>query len=166
MITVWLKALHISALVIWCGGLLVLPTLFAHRPSVAGNDDLWQLQRYVRFAYTVVISPAAFVAVISGTALIFVREVFTIWFAAKLAVVGLLAILHMRYGYIVLRLFDEDARYQAWRMWLSVGAAAGVIVSILWLVLAKPDFDTGRLPQWMLEPGGLQSLSDTIRPIP
>lgn len=166
MVTVWLKALHISALVIWCGGILTLPALFAYRPIIGRNAELWRLQRFIRFAYTVLISPAAFVAVVSGTALVFVREVFTAWFAAKLAAVGLLTVLHLRYGYIILRLFDDGARYQTWRKWLSVGAAIAVIASILWLVLAKPPLELARLPQWMLEPGGLQSLSEIINPIP
>lgn len=166
MITVWLKALHVSALVIWCGGILVLPILFAHRPAVAGRPELWRLQALIRFAYTVLISPAAFVAVVSGTALVFLREVFTAWFAAKLLAVGLLTILHIRFGYVILGLFDDGARYQAWRMWLSISAGAVVVAAILWLVLAKPDFDLTALPGWLLRPGCLHSLSEIIRPIP
>jgi uncharacterized membrane protein len=166
MVTVWLKALHISTLVIWCSGILMLPTLFAYRPAVESKADLWRLQRFIRFTYTVLISPAAFVAVISGTVLIFMREVFTTWFAAKLAAVGLLTILHLRFGYIILHLFEDDARYQRWRMWLSIAGAVVAISTILWLVLAKPPFELARLPNWLLEPGGLQSLSETIKPIP
>lgn len=165
MLTVWLKALHISSLVVWCGGILVLPALFAHRPRVKSDADLWQLQRFIRFAYTVVISPAAFVAVVTGTALVFLREVITDWFAAKLAVVGLLAVLHIRFGHIIMDLFDEGGRYQTWRMWLSILTALVVIAAILFLVLAKPRFDLTVLPDWLLEPGGLQSLP-IIKPTP
>lgn len=165
MLTVWLKALHISSLVIWCGGILVLPALFAYRPHDDSKPDLWRLQRVVRYAYTVVISPAAFVAVVTGTGLVFMREVFTDWFAAKLAVVGVLAAIHIRFGHIIMHLFEDGGRYQTWRMWLSIVTALVVIAAILWLVLAKPRFDLTVLPDWLLEPGGLQSLP-IIKPTP
>ena len=42
----------------------------------------------------------------------------------------------------------------------------GVIGIILWLVLAKPHVETGRLPKWLLTPGGLQSLLETMMPMP
>lgn len=174
MITVWLKALHVSGLVIWCAGLLVLPVVFAYRPSVESRPQLWQLQRFTRYAYRAVISPAAFLAVVTGTALVFVREVFTPWFAVKLMAVGLLTVLHLYHGYVILHLFDDDASYKAWRKWLSIAAGLILIAAILWLVLDKPPFDVPPLPDWVLEPGGLrrrmepllQSLPDTIRPIP
>jgi uncharacterized membrane protein len=178
MIAVWLKAVHISALVIWCGGVLVLPGLFALRPTVEAGPELWHLQRFTRRAYRAIVSPAAFVAVVSGTALVFVREVFTAWFAAKLAAVGVLTILHIRYGYIILHLFDEDVRYATWRKWLSILVALAAIGAILWLVLDKPPFGREPLPRWLVTPGGLrevvlpiiepllQSLPEIIRPIP
>ena len=170
MIIVWLKALHISALVIWCAGILAFPALFALRPTVGSKPELWQLQRFVREAYRVIVSPAAFVAVVSGTALVFLREVFTAWFAAKLLAVGLLTVIHLRFGHIILHLFEEGAGYRAWRKWASTLLALGVIGAILWLVLEKPPFDETVLPPWLLEPGGLRTLAqflpEIIRPIP
>jgi len=174
MTSVWLKAVHIFALVIWCGGVLVLPALFARRMTVAYGPDLWNLQRFVRYAYRGIVSPAAFVAVLSGMALIFVREVFTAWFAAKLAAVGLLTVLHLRLGYVILNLFDRDAQYRAWRMWASIIYGLAAIVAILWLVLEKPPLGWVSVPDWLREPGGLrtlvkpllQSLPEIIRPIP
>ncbi len=178
MIAVWLKAVHISALVIWCGGVLALPGLFGLRSSVTTGPDLWHLQRFIRHAYRGIISPAAFVAVVSGTALVFVQEVFTAWFAAKLAAVGVLTIIHIRFGYIILHLFEEDAPYQRWRKWLSIVITLATIGAILWLVLDKPPFELEPLPLWLTRPGGLrdavlplvepllQSLPEIIRPIP
>lgn len=159
MIVVWLKAVHIAALVIWCGGLLALPGLFALRPAVGMGPELWHLQRFVRRAYRAVISPAAFVAVVSGTALVFVREVFTAWFAAKLAAVGVLTILHIRFGHVIVHLFEADAGYRAWRKWLSLALVLASIGAILWLVLDKPPFELQPLPQWLVTPGGLREVT-------
>lgn len=178
MITIWLKAIHVAGLVVWCAGILLLPALFARRMEVGSKSELWQVQRYTWYTYRAVVSPAAFVTVVSGIALVFVREAFTAWFAAKLLAVGLLAILHIRFGHIILRLFENKARYQSWRKWLSLLGAIVVISAILVLVLYKPHLSTAQLPTWLRQPGGLrdlllplvqpllQSLPDTIRPIP
>ena len=40
------------------------------------------------------------------------------------------------------------------------------IAAILLLVLAKPRLSMDGLPRWMVEPGGLQSFSSTMIPMP
>jgi len=40
------------------------------------------------------------------------------------------------------------------------------IGGILWLVLAEPSIPVDRLPDWMLEPGGLQRKLRFDTPIP
>lgn len=166
MITVYLKTLHIVALVIWCGGLLVLPMLFANRERADDDPELWHLQGFVRFLYTLVISPAAFIAVVAGTGLIFTREVFTLWFVLKLFAVGVLVAVHVRAGFVILNLFDEGKTYRPWRVYASTGLAATTMSAILALVLLKPAIDLGPLPAWATTPGGLQSLLETMMPIP
>lgn len=166
MITVYLKTIHIAAIVVWCGGLLVLPALFANRNRTANDPQLWHLQSFTRALYTLVISPAAFIAVVAGTGLIFTREVFTVWFALKLLAVGVLVALHVRAGFVVLDLFDEGRLYARWRVYASALAATLTMSAILWLVLLKPAIDLGPLPDWAVTPGGLQSLSETMMPMP
>ena len=91
----WLKILHIATLSVWCAGLVGLPLLYARRPVVAEGGPLFELQAFTRFLFVTLVSPAAFLAIGSGTALIFLRETFTLWFAAKLLAVGVLALLHL-----------------------------------------------------------------------
>lgn len=164
--TTWLKLAHIAALILWCGGLLVLPGLFALRPGVDGPSSLYRLQRFARAAYVEAISPAAFVAVTTGIALIFVTGVFTPWMALKLVAVGFLVMLHLRAGHVVNRVFHPGSRYPAWRQAGSVLALLLTMLVILWLVLAKPPLDLDRLPSWLQEPGALQGLVETIIPMP
>ena len=75
-----LKALHIAAIAGWSAGLLCLPSLYVQRCHVGSRDELHRLQALVRFAYINLVSPLAFVAVASGTALIFARSVVAPWF--------------------------------------------------------------------------------------
>lgn len=161
----WMKAVHILALAVWCAGLLTLPSVYVQRNGRTG-DELHDLHRFARILFVNIASPAAFVAVAAGVVLIFARETFTAWMALKLAAVGALALLHVRDGFIILHLFDDAGRYAAWRCWISTATTLTIITIILWLVLAKPIFDTDALPAWLLQPGGLQSLLETMRPIP
>jgi uncharacterized membrane protein len=162
----WLKAIHIVALIVWCGGLLVLPTLLGQRNREMTRGAVIDLQRLTRVLFIQVTSPAAFVAVVAGTALIFAREVFTPFMMLKLVAVGLLVMLHIRIGYVILSVFKPGGRYAPWRQIANLSMTLSVISIILLLILAKPPIDLGGLPPWLLQPGGLQSLVETIRPTP
>lgn len=164
--TAWLKFVHVASIVFWCGGLFALPLLFAHRPEAEGVSGVYRLQRFVRYAYVQAISPVAFLAVATGIALIFLRGVFEPWMALKLAAVGLLVLLHLRAGYVIQHLFKPGRGYARWRRGLAISAVTAVAGLILWLVLAKPPIEIASLPDWLLTPGGLQSLADTMIPIP
>lgn len=162
----WLKAVHIVALMLWCGGLLALPSLLIRRGRVASHEHLHELQRLTRALFIGIVSPAAFVTVIAGTSLIFLHNVFSLWMMAKLAMVGALVVIHMRQGYLVLHVFEPHRRYSRWEYAATSTAALGVILSILYLVLAKPHFDVGIVPEWLRKPGGLHSLLETMSPMP
>lgn len=164
--TTALKLAHFAALVLWCGGLLVLPGLYALRPKVANRAELYRLQRFCRFAYVTVLSPAAYVAIATGIALIFAREVYVPWMALKLVAVGALAGLHVRAGHLVNRVFRDEGRYAGWRAVATMAATLAAILLTLFLVLAKPRLDPALLPGALREPGALHSLFEMIMPIP
>ncbi|MBI5132879.1 MAG: CopD family protein [Rhodopseudomonas palustris] len=161
----WLKAIHVLALIVWCAGLLVLPGLFAQRRRLDVARAA-ELHRFTRTLYIAITSPAAFVAVVAGTTLLFMREVFNTWMMLKLVAVGVLVIIHMRAGYLILSVFEPEGNYAPWRRWVMTGVTLAVIGVILVLILDKPAIEHGALPSWLREPGGLQSLVETIRPIP
>lgn len=161
----WTKSFHIAALMIWSAGLLILPYIYARRNGLRG-EPLHEVHRLARTAFVHVTSPAAFVAVVAGMALIFLRDVFTVWMALKLLLVGALVIVHVRHGHVLLHLFDPGGAYARWRQYLATAVTLTLIVGILGLVLAKPIFEIAALPDWLTTPGGLQSLLETIMPIP
>ena len=161
----WLKVVHVLALIVWCAGLLALPGLFVHRSRLS-DIAAAELHRLTRTLFIKITSPAAFVAVVAGTWLLFLREAFTAWMMLKLVVVGLLVVIHIRSGYLILNLFRAHGHYAAWRRWIMTTATLATITGILTLVLAKPELSPNGLPTWLTQPGGLQSLVETIRPTP
>jgi protoporphyrinogen IX oxidase len=165
MLIAWTKIIHIAALMVWCAGLLMLPSLYVRRNTLRGTD-LHDLQRLTRLLFIKITSPAAFVAIIAGTLLIFLRDVFTLWMVLKLVAVGMLALLHVRDGYILLHLFESGGRYARWRQVVATIATLIAIGAILLLVLAKPHIDAASLQTPMFRPGALQSLLETMIPIP
>jgi len=163
-VTAWMKVIHIAAIAIWMAGLVSLPGLYVQRAHVTGEDQLLRLQRMVRFAYVQLISPAAFIAVASGTALIFLREAFEPWLTVKLTLVGGLTVVHSLTGLVIIRLFQEGEVYPVWRF---VGATAFTVLlafGVLYLVLAKPPLDAGLLPDALSEAGALRRLADGLNP--
>lgn len=154
---IWLKVVHFAAIGIWSAVLLMMPALCVRRTRMRRLDLLHSYQGFIRFLYVVVMSPAAFVAIGSGTALIFMRETFEPWFSVKLALVGAMAAAHILTGLIVLRLFDEGVTYPGWRAVLATSTSACVITGILVVVLAKPELPD-LLPDAMGEPGALRPI--------
>ncbi|MBS9719317.1 CopD family protein [Tianweitania sp. BSSL-BM11] len=158
---VWLKFLHITAIAIWSAGLICLPGLYMRRALVPDQNALHQLQALVRFLYTVILSPAAFIAIGSGTILIFVRQTFEPWFSVKLAFVGAMALIHALTGIVIVRLFEKGYVYPPWRFVATTTTTVFVVVMILIVVLAKP-YVPDLLPDVFYQPGGLARLMNDL----
>jgi putative membrane protein len=86
--TTLLKFIHLGTIAIWSGGLIVLPFLFWQRRDIKVGPELDRLHRLTRFVYVGMTSPAAFVAIGSGTALIFLQTTFLEWFSLKMVLLG------------------------------------------------------------------------------
>lgn len=155
----WLKFLHISALLIWCAGLVYLPGLLLAHRSMTSREDFIRIRNASRFSYNAVTSPAAFIAIGAGTALLLLAPgVLQGWMFVKLGLVGLLVMAHVQYGFVLSALSEQGGkppRIRLLAVWMLVFVA---MTAILWLVLEKPFLSTGWLPAWVLQPGGLQSL--------
>src|SRR5690606_13648861 len=115
------------------------------------------------FLYVGVTSPAAFVGIASGTALIFLQETWAPWFGAKLFFVGVLVTIHILTGLVILRLFDEGRIYPVWRFVATTMLTVATASVVLFLVLGKPDLPS-LLPAAMGEPGALRLLFDAFNP--
>ena len=156
--TTFLKFVHIATIAVWAGGLLVLQYLFWQRRLLALGPELDRLHRVTRFVYVVMTSPAAFVAIGSGTALIFLQSTFREWFTFKMVLVGVMVMLHVVAGLVAVRVFEPDGRFGRGSYFALTGAYLALIVAILWVVLAKPAIDSAELAPGLFEPGALAPL--------
>lgn len=160
---IWVKLVHLAAIAIWSAGIIGLPGLYVRRSGVGTKDDLHRLQSLVRHLYTFIVSPAAFIAVASGTALVFLREAWVPWFSVKLGLVGLMVGIHILTGLVIIRLFEHGRTYSLLRFASATTVSVTVVSLILIVVLAKPDIPD-LLPQVISEPGGLNRLLEPFNP--
>ncbi|MCM2474505.1 hypothetical protein HGO38_13570 [Rhizobium sp. CG5] len=160
---IFLKFIHIIAISIWAAGLVSLPGLYVQRARIQLDEDLYRLQNVVRFSYVKVLSPAAFIAIGTGTALTFLQLPFSEWFSMKLALVGAMVVIHVMTGLVIIRLFDEGEAYPVWRFLLATIASTLIVGGILFMVLARPDAPAILPANWS-EPGALKRMIAQISP--
>lgn len=154
MIPVLVKFLHIIAIAGWSAGLICLPFLYLQRYRL-GGDALHRLHNFTRFFYVALVSPAAFVAVGTGIALIFLQGTFEAWFSVKLALVAAMVIVHVTSGALILRLFEPGQNYPLWRFLSVTTLTVTVVGAILFVVLGKPQWTTPGQVENLFAPGAL-----------
>lgn len=155
------KAAHIVALVIWCGGLLALPLMLTrHDPNIS-IEDYRVVRNASHLTYTMCVTPAAVIAVIAGTWLIFLREVYVPWLFAKLAFVAMLVMAHGWIGHTLARIGEDPDEHTPPRPYIPIALVLLPMLMILTLVLAKPTLAWVVLPDWLTEPRSGQLLFDT-----
>ena len=157
------KGVHIAALSIWCGGLLALPLMLSRHDPAAAQDDYRRIRRATHLTYTICVTPAAVIAVVAGTWLIFLREAFVPWLYAKLFFVALLVAAHAWVGHIMVSVAETPGRDRPPQPYLPFAAIFLPVLAILALVLGKPDLGWIEFPRWLLEPRGGQFPFDVPR---
>ncbi|ARS48985.1 MULTISPECIES: CopD family protein [Pseudomonadaceae] len=133
-----LKLLHLTALICWCGALMYLPAMIA--AGTRSSDDLFYRDHahLTRMVFTLVATPAALLAIGSGTALFLRDALFDPWLIVKLTTVAGMVICHALCGVLVLRI-ERVPEPSLRRDCLLIGLLiASLISATLWLVLAKP----------------------------
>jgi putative membrane protein len=155
-VTTFLKFVHLAAIAVWSGGLIALPFLFWQRRTLEAGLDLDRLHRVVRLVYVELTSPAAFIAIASGTALIFLQATFAEWFSLKMVLVGIMAMLHVVAGLVLVQLFLPEGRFSRLSYLALTSAYIVLITAIIWIVLAKPHIDANQIAAHLFEPGGLR----------
>lgn len=154
-----LKALHISALALWCAGLILLAIvlhLHGRRDEIRTQAGFAEFRLLTHYSYTLVISPAAVVAVVAGTVLIFALEVLDAWMLAKLIAVAGMVLVHAWFGHLIAQAGAGNGTYRVPPAALALIVLIPLIGLVLWLVLAKPSLDTliAAFPDFLQEPRG------------
>lgn len=136
----WILVLHISALLFWCAALLYLPALIAgmHTRQIEISEPYHQYGSIARFVFTDIATPAALLAIISGTVVFLLNQTAEVWLIIKLTLVVGLVIIHTLIGLLLLHTQERSSKpVQGWS-WSLSAALCVVIAAILWVVLAKP----------------------------
>jgi putative membrane protein len=96
----WLKALHIIAVISWMAGMLYLPRLFVyHAAAELGSAQAETFKLMERRLYRFIMLPAMIASWLLGIALLWVTQDFAAgWFHAKLAAVIAMTIMHGLFG--------------------------------------------------------------------
>jgi len=166
-VTTLLKFIHLATIAIWSGGLIVLPHLFRQRRAVETGPELERLHRLTRFVYVEMASPAAFLAIGSGTALIFLQTTFLEWFTLKMVLVGIMVMLHVIAGLTLAHLFEPGGHFGRFSYLALTACYLVLITAIIWVVLAKPHIDSNQFATKLFAPGGLRQFLGEIKiPIP
>jgi protoporphyrinogen IX oxidase len=153
---IWMtKFIHVATISVWASGLVATPFLLVQRRRYAG-DAVHRLHWLVRTLHVGIVSPAAFAAVASGILLIFLREVYFVWFSTKLYFVAVLASCHVGIGLLITSTFEPEGRLRPAFASALTGAIAVSVLGILFFVLAKPIISLNAIAGAATEPGWLE----------
>ena len=136
----WIKAVHVIAIIAWMAGMLYLPRLFIYHcnaPKGSQQSETFKIMegRLLR----IIMNPAMVIAWVLGLWLAYTGGHFTShWFHGKLALVLGLSAVH---GYFAgaVRRFQEDRNDITaghWRLWNEVPTV--LMIAIVVLVIVKP----------------------------
>lgn len=133
-----LKLLHFATLICWCGTLLYLPALIA--AGTRRSDALFYRDHahLTRMVFTLVATPAALLAIGSGTALLLQDERFGYWLILKLSTVAGMVVCHALCGVLLLKIERQPSVGVTVQCSLLGAMLVALIGGTLWLVLAKP----------------------------
>ena len=155
------KALHLSFVAVWIAGLLALPRMLVRHDRAIVQAEFAQIRRATHFGYIWIITPAAVLAIATGAALIFMRDVFTVWIFAKLVLVTLLVGAHAWVGHTIITVAETEGQHEPPEPLAATLIIFALLIGILVLVLSKPELEEIAMPSWLLEPLGRQLPFDT-----
>jgi putative membrane protein len=136
----WIKALHVIAVIAWMAGMLYLPRLFVyHADAPVGSPQSETFKIMERRLYRLIINPAMIVTWVLGLWLAWSVVGFSEgWLHAKIALVVAMSAMH---GYLggAVRRFAEDRNQKPARHWRIVNEVPTVLmIAIVILVIVKP----------------------------
>lgn len=136
----WVKAVHVIAIIAWMAGLLYLPRLFIyHCDAPKGSQQSETFKIMERRLLRLITNPAMVIAWVLGLWLAWQGGWFSQgWFHAKLLLVTLLSGVH---GYlsIAVRHFAQDRNQRSPRHWRIVNEIPTILMmGIVILVIVKP----------------------------
>jgi len=95
----WLKALHVIAVIAWMAGLLYLPRLYVYHAQAEPGSELSETLKIMeRRLLRAIMNPAMLVALIAGGILLTYQDFSSGWLHVKLLCIAGLLVMHMMMG--------------------------------------------------------------------
>lgn len=135
----WIKALHVIAIVSWMAGLLYLPRLFVYHADVGPGAQSETFKIMERRLYRYIMTPAMTVAWATGLFLAADAGWFAApWFHVKATLVVLLTAAHLHDG-ALLRAFARDGNRHGSRYFRYINEIPTLLmIGIVVMVIVKP----------------------------
>jgi len=135
----WIKALHVIAIISWMAGLLYLPRLFVYHAGVGPGPQSELFKTMERRLLRFIMIPAMLVSWATGLWLAFDGGFFRDgWFHGKLLAVILLTAVHV-YDGVLPRAFAEDRNARSPKFYRFYNEAPTLLmIAIVILVIVRP----------------------------
>ena len=136
----WIKALHVIAIISWMAGLLYLPRLFVyHSQAITGSELSETFKVMERRLFRFIMTPAMTVAWLTGLCLVWLGGYLGDgWLHAKLALVIGLTVSHVHLGRLSNR-FAVDKNMKSQKYFRIINEVPTLIMAgVVILVIVKP----------------------------
>jgi len=142
MTYLWLKALHIIAVICWFAGLFYLPRLFVYHAS---SDDQVSHERFCimeRKLYRGIMHPSLVATVIFAVSMLYMNPALLKmpWMHIKITLVCLLIIYHFSLGVFIKRFVTQaNSKTHVFYRWYNELPVL-FLLAIVFLAILKPTF--------------------------
>lgn len=135
----WIKALHVIAVIAWMAGLLYLPRLFVYHSQVGPGAQSEIFKTMERRLLRFIMAPAMIVTWLAGLSLIVLGDWHAAhWLHAKLALVAILTGVHFYFGAVLRAFAHDDYRHSARFFRILNEVPTLLMIGIVILVVVKP----------------------------
>lgn len=136
----WVKSVHVMAIIAWMAGMLYLPRLFIyHAEAAPGSDTVATFKVMEHRLLTIIMNPAMVIAWVLGLWLAWrAGALLAGWFIAKFVLVTILSAIHGYFSWSVRR-FAADRNTVSARTWRILNEVPALLMAgIVILVIVKP----------------------------
>jgi len=135
----WVKSLHIIAMVTWFAGLFYLPRLFVYHALTRDPIGSERFKVMERKLYVGIMTPGAVLTIASGLWLWLGYGIGGGWLYAKLALVLILIAHHAWLGKLMVDFRRDRNRHgDVFYRWINEIPALPVLIGVVLLVVLKP----------------------------
>ena len=135
----WVKSLHIIAMVTWFAGLFYLPRLFVYHALTRDPIGSERFKVMERKLYVGIMTPGAVLTIASGLWLWLGYGIGGGWLYAKLALVLILIAHHAWLGKLMIDFRRDRNRHgDVFYRWINEIPALPVLIGVVLLVVLKP----------------------------